>query len=131
MSHTTQLPMPQCRPAENGSAARRYLALAIIASGMFMGVLDTTIVNVALPAIRASFGAQVSALAWIVDAYTLSFAALIMMGGTASDRLDAPVWAFTELMVEGIPDASQELPRAFPTKFGTSSSSSVSNKFQW
>ncbi|MEQ5844152.1 MFS transporter [Paraburkholderia acidicola] len=70
-------------------ANRRRLTLALVASGMFMAVLDTTIVNVALPAMRANLHASVAGLAWIVDAYTLSFAALILAGGVASDRFGA------------------------------------------
>ncbi|PMS23631.1 MFS transporter [Trinickia dabaoshanensis] len=77
-------------PAEGRAAAvRRRLALVLVASGMFMAVLDTTIVNVALPSMRAHLHASVSGLAWIVDAYTLSFAALILAGGVASDRFGA------------------------------------------
>ncbi len=76
-------------PAVRGAAARRRLTLALVASGMFMAVLDTTIVNVALPSMRAHLGASVAGLAWIVDAYTLSFAALILAGGVASDRFGA------------------------------------------
>lgn len=49
---------------------------------------------------------------------------------TSSDRLDALVWALTELMVEGIPDASTGLPRAFPTKFNTQGGA-MGGKFQW
>jgi len=50
----------------------------------------------------------------------------------ASDRLDALVWGLTELMVEGIPDASRSLPKAFPTSFHTpSTSTEVDGKFQW
>lgn len=71
------------------AAAHKRLTLALIASGMFMAVLDTTIVNVALPAMHAHLGASVAGLAWIVDAYTLSFAALILAGGVASDRFGA------------------------------------------
>jgi DHA2 family methylenomycin A resistance protein-like MFS transporter len=71
------------------AARRARLTLALVASGMFMAVLDTTIVNVALPAMRVSLGASVGGLAWIVDAYTLSFAALILAGGVASDRFGA------------------------------------------
>lgn len=84
-------PSPSVHPCPDRRRAqrRRLLALAVVASGMFMGVLDTTIVNVALPAIQASFGAGGAALAWIVDAYTLSFAAFILLGGVASDRLGA------------------------------------------
>lgn len=74
---------------ERTSPARQRLALALVASGMFMAVLDTTIVNVALPSMRANLGASVTGLAWIVDAYTLSFAALILAGGVASDRFGA------------------------------------------
>ncbi|MFM0157772.1 MFS transporter [Paraburkholderia sediminicola] len=70
-------------------AKRPRLTLALVASGMFMAVLDTTIVNVALPAMHSSLGASVGGLAWIVDAYTLSFAALILAGGVASDRFGA------------------------------------------
>jgi DHA2 family methylenomycin A resistance protein-like MFS transporter len=71
------------------AARRARLTLALVASGMFMAVLDTTIVNVALPAMRVSLDASVGGLAWIVDAYTLSFAALILAGGVASDRFGA------------------------------------------
>ncbi|WP_133646571.1 MFS transporter [Paraburkholderia flava] len=74
---------------ERRLAARRRLTLGLVASGMFMAVLDTTIVNVALPALRASLHATVAGLAWIVDAYTLSFAALILAGGVVSDRFGA------------------------------------------
>ncbi|MCC4595804.1 MFS transporter [Xanthomonas campestris pv. phormiicola] len=58
----------------------------LVAGGMFMAVLDATIVNVALPALRADLAATVGGLAWIVDAYTLSMAALILAGGVLADR---------------------------------------------
>ncbi|MGN7984380.1 MFS transporter [Burkholderia sp. 22313] len=87
-------PAPTAAPmaaaaAGRPSARERRFTLALVALGMFMAVLDTTIVNVALPAIRASLGATVAGLAWIVDAYTLSFAALILAGGVLSDRFGA------------------------------------------
>lgn len=71
------------------TARERRFTLALVAIGMFMAVLDSTIVNVALPAMRASLGATVAGLAWIVDAYTLSFATLILAGGVLSDRFGA------------------------------------------
>ncbi|RQV40430.1 MFS transporter [Burkholderia cenocepacia] len=71
------------------TAREQRLTLALVAIGMFMAVLDSTIVNVALPAMRTSLGATVAELAWIVDAYTLSFAALILAGGALSDRFGA------------------------------------------
>ncbi|WP_259671707.1 MFS transporter [Rhizobium sp. NZLR3b] len=54
-----------------------------------MAVLDATIVNVALPTMRVDLHATVSGLAWIVDAYTLSMAALILAGGILADRWGA------------------------------------------
>lgn len=80
---------PLAHADETRPAKRPRLTLALVASGMFMAVLDTTIVNVALPAMHATLGASVGGLAWIVDAYTLSFAALILAGGIASDRFGA------------------------------------------
>jgi DHA2 family methylenomycin A resistance protein-like MFS transporter len=71
------------------SAERRRLTLWLVAGGMFMAVLDATIVNVALPAMRADLDATVGGLAWIVDAYTLSMAALILAGGVLADRWGA------------------------------------------
>ena len=49
--------------------------------------LDSTIVNVALPSIRASLGASVSGLQWTIDAYTLVLASLLMLSGSTADRL--------------------------------------------
>ena len=89
MTDCAAQPVTPDRCAERREATRRRLTLACVASGMFMAVLDTTIVNVALPAMRAHLGASVAGLAWIVDAYTLSFAALILAGGVASDRFCA------------------------------------------
>jgi DHA2 family methylenomycin A resistance protein-like MFS transporter len=71
------------------AAKRRRLTLWLVAGGMFMAVLDATIVNVALPAMRADLDATVGGLAWIVDAYTLSMAALILAGGVLADRWGA------------------------------------------
>ncbi|MGN6648510.1 DHA2 family efflux MFS transporter permease subunit [Trinickia sp.] len=82
-------PLLPNRAPERAETARRRATLVLVASGMFMAVLDTTIVNVALPSMRAHLHASVAGLAWIVDAYTLSFAALILAGGVASDRFGA------------------------------------------
>jgi DHA2 family methylenomycin A resistance protein-like MFS transporter len=71
------------------SARRRRFTLWLVAGGMFMAVLDATIVNVALPAMRADLDATVGDLAWIFDAYTLSMAALILAGGVLADRWGA------------------------------------------
>lgn len=60
-----------------------------LALGYVMAMLDATAVNVALEKIRAEFGAPLSALVWVVDAYTLTFAALLLLGGSLADRLGA------------------------------------------
>jgi DHA2 family methylenomycin A resistance protein-like MFS transporter len=63
------------------------LALLVICLGYFMVIVDTTVVNVALPAIGRDLHAGVSGLQWVVDAYTLSFAGLLLTGGALAERL--------------------------------------------
>jgi DHA2 family methylenomycin A resistance protein-like MFS transporter len=65
------------------------LALAAICLGYFMVILDTTIVNVALPALRVDLSASVRGLQWVVDGYLLMLAALLLTGGVLADRLGA------------------------------------------
>jgi DHA2 family methylenomycin A resistance protein-like MFS transporter len=57
--------------------------------GYFMVILDATIVNVALPDVGASLHGGLATLQWIVDGYTLAFAALLLTGGALADRLGA------------------------------------------
>ncbi|MGA4543008.1 MFS transporter [Uniformispora flossi] len=67
------------------SAAGRWILLAtVLGSGIAM--LDGTVVNVALPTIGRDLGVSVSALQWIVNAYTLTLAGLILLGGALGDR---------------------------------------------
>jgi DHA2 family methylenomycin A resistance protein-like MFS transporter len=61
--------------------------LAVMCAGMFLVLLDVTIVNVALPSIGADLGASVSALQWVVDGYAVAIASLLLAGGTLGDRL--------------------------------------------
>ncbi len=69
-----------------GSLDRRWLALAVLCLSMLITVVDTTIINVALPTLAARLHASTSSLEWIVDAYTLSFAALLLPAGSVGDR---------------------------------------------
>ena len=62
-------------------------ALAVICTGYFMVILDATVTNVALPSIGRGLHGSVTGLQWIVDAYTLSFAALLLTGGALAERL--------------------------------------------
>jgi DHA2 family methylenomycin A resistance protein-like MFS transporter len=61
--------------------------LALICTGYFMVILDATVTNVALPAIGRGLHGSVTGLQWVVDAYTLSFAALLLTGGALAERL--------------------------------------------
>jgi quercetin dioxygenase-like cupin family protein len=65
------------------------LALAAAALGFFMITLDALVVNVALPAIGRELGAGIAGLQWVVDGYTLMFAALLLSGGALADRIGA------------------------------------------
>ncbi|MEV4310949.1 MFS transporter [Actinocrispum sp. NPDC049592] len=64
---------------------RRWAALAVLMIAGFMDLLDTTIVNVALPAIRGDLGAGYSAVQWIAAGYTLAFAVGMITGGRLGD----------------------------------------------
>jgi len=87
---TTQ---PATRRAPGGGAdagpVRRHLglALAVIATAQLMVVLDATIVNVALPHVQRALGFSGTGLEWIVNAYTLTFGGLLLLGGRAGDIL--------------------------------------------
>ena len=63
----------------------KLLTLGAMCFALFMAMLDNTVVNVALPSIQTSFGSGVSGLQWIIDAYTLVFAAFMLTGGTLGD----------------------------------------------
>jgi EmrB/QacA subfamily drug resistance transporter len=63
------------------------LVLAICCSSLFIVGLDNTIVNLALPAIRRDLGSSLSGLQWVIDAYTLVLASLLMLGGSIGDRI--------------------------------------------
>jgi EmrB/QacA subfamily drug resistance transporter len=64
---------------------RRWLALIVLCLGDLMIVLDTTIVNVALPSIREDLGFSETSLAWVVNAYLLTFGGFLLLGGRLGD----------------------------------------------
>lgn len=65
--------------------AQRWLALYVLCCGVLMIVLDTTIVNVALPSIRSDLGFSETALVWVVNAYLLTFGGFLLLGGRLGD----------------------------------------------
>jgi EmrB/QacA subfamily drug resistance transporter len=66
---------------------RKWWTLAAVSFGLFMIMLDNTVVNVALPTIQRDLGAGLSELEWIVSGYALTFAALMLTGGKLADLL--------------------------------------------
>ena len=71
------------RARTNGG--RRWWTLAAVCTGVFMLLLDITIVNVALPDIERSFGASLSDLQWVISAYAMALAAFLLTAGSLAD----------------------------------------------
>ena len=71
--------------AGSGRTHPDWLILAVVCVAQFMVVLDVSVVNVALPSIKASLGFTQTGLQWILNAYTLTFAGFLLLGGRAAD----------------------------------------------
>lgn len=69
------------------SPRRRVLVLAICCMSLLIVSLDTTALNVSLPAMQRDLGASTSGLQWTIDAYTLVLASLLMLAGSTADRI--------------------------------------------
>ena len=76
---------PAPAPIAERSARQRWLALLVLCLGELMIVLDSTIVNVALPSIRADLGFGDTALVWVINAYMLTFGGFLLLGGRLGD----------------------------------------------
>jgi len=95
---------------------RKWLTLASVSFGLFMIMLDNTVVNVALPSIQRDLGADLSELEWIVTGYALTFASLMLVGGKVADAygrrlvfiIGIVVFTFASLMC-GLADSSEML----------------------
>src|ERR1700677_468885 len=74
-------------PGGSAQPRRLGLALAVIAAAQLMVVLDSTIVNVALPHIQRALGFSDTNLEWVVNAYALAFGGLLLLGGRSGDLL--------------------------------------------
>src|ERR687897_1444009 len=66
---------------------RRWLALLVLCAGFLMIILDTTIVNVALPTIQEDLDFSQSSLAWVVNAYLIAFGGLLLLAGRLGDLI--------------------------------------------
>jgi EmrB/QacA subfamily drug resistance transporter len=74
----------------------RWLALAVVCTGSLMNVLDNTIVSVALPSIRHDLGFSPVSLAWVVNAYLLTYGGFLLLGGRLGD-----LFGYRRLFVAG------------------------------
>lgn len=73
-------------PQFSAAPRRSWLALAVVLGGMFMALIDATIVNVALPSMRTSLNASESTLSWIISGYALTFGLALIPAGRLGDR---------------------------------------------
>ena len=72
-------------PVRHPRHDRRWLALLVLCLGVLMIVLDTTIVNVALPSIKTDLKFSATTLAWVVNAYMLTYGGFLLLGGRLGD----------------------------------------------
>jgi EmrB/QacA subfamily drug resistance transporter len=79
--------MPQINQIVGRRPSSRTALLAVVCLAQFMVILDVSIVNIALPSIRGGLHFSTTGLQWVVNAYTLTFAGLLMLGGRAADLL--------------------------------------------
>lgn len=98
VSDTTPSPQPGTgrpvwTPPEGVSDRRAWASLAVLLVGLFMSLLDTTIVNVALPTLRDSINADEATLAWIISGYALAFGLVLIPAGRIGDRIGHK-WVF-------------------------------------
>ena len=81
---------------------RRWLILAVLCLSLFLAVVDNTIVNVALPTLSRALSAGTGDLQWIVDAYSLVFAGLLLASGSLSDRFGRKLALQVGLTIFGV-----------------------------
>jgi len=87
--HLTELRNERARTVARNARLGKALTLAAMSLGYVVVQLDVTIVNVAINSIGGDFGGSVADLQWIVNAYTITFAAFILTAGALGDRLGA------------------------------------------
>jgi EmrB/QacA subfamily drug resistance transporter len=86
MTFDLATPRPSTRPCPPGGGDPRW-SLVVAILGSTMAFLDSTVVNVALPVMQRELGASISQMQWVVEAYALLLASLVLVGGALGDRL--------------------------------------------
>ena len=71
--------------ADQGPRIHKTWSLALLVSAQFVVMLDTSIVNVALPSIQGDLGLGPAGLAWVINAYVLAFGGLLVLSGRVAD----------------------------------------------
>ena len=88
-ARTTHPDSASTSDTKNTTATRGTAALISVCLGFFIIQLDVTIVNVALPAIQREIGGSLAGLQWVVDAYTLALASIMLTASATADRIGA------------------------------------------
>src|SRR5947199_9004625 len=91
---------------EGDNKREKILVLLTMCFALFMAMLDSTVVNVALPKLAENLHAGISGLQWVVDGYVLAFASLMLTGGILGDRYGRkrmflsglPIFTFSAVM---------------------------------
>jgi EmrB/QacA subfamily drug resistance transporter len=86
-SEVSSPPSAVDREADTADRSRLRVALGIIVAAQLMIILDGTVMNVALPNIREALGFSAAGVSWVINAYTLVFGGLMLLGGRAGDIL--------------------------------------------
>ena len=84
---TTRTHAPAARPEAKGPGYTRWLALTVLCVSLLIVTLDNTVLNVALPTLVRDLHATTTELQWIVDAYIMVFAGLLLVAGSLADRV--------------------------------------------
>jgi EmrB/QacA subfamily drug resistance transporter len=85
--HMTETAVSSSDQAVEANERRRWIALVVLCAGMLMIILDSTIVNVALPSIQSDLGFSQANLAWVVNAYLIAFGGLLLLAGRVGDLI--------------------------------------------
>src|ERR687898_106790 len=95
---------------------RKWWTLIVVSVATFMLLLDITVVNTALPAIEEDLGASFTELQWVIDAYTLSLAALVLTAGVLADPRPPARDARSERLAHRLGRARDVLDGAVPAR---------------